>query len=67
LKSFEVAAVDEEFVAAHARIAGWTIEVWSDDVPEPLFVRYAWAPFPVMDLFNKEGLPASLFAATPAP
>jgi sialate O-acetylesterase len=63
LKSFEIAAHDGTFVAAHARIVGRTIEIWSDEVSEPVSVRYAWAPFPVMDLFNREGLPASPFVA----
>lgn len=63
LKSFEIAAHEGTFVAAHARIDGNTIEVWSEEVPEPAAVRYAWAPFPFMDLFNQEGLPASPFTA----
>ena len=64
LKSFEIAGHDGTFVPAHARIEGRTIEVWADAIPEPAFVRYAWAPSPVMDLFNKEELPASPFVAT---
>jgi sialate O-acetylesterase len=61
LSSFGIAGEDSEFVKADARIAGNTIEVSSKDVAEPESVRYAYAPFPVMDLFNRDGLPASPF------
>ncbi len=67
LKSFEVAADDGVFVSAEARIVGKTIKVWSEEVSEPATVRYAWAPFPIMDLFNQEGLPASPFVVEATP
>ena len=36
--------------------------VWTDDMPNPMYVRYAWADNPVNpNLYNKEGLPASPF------
>ena len=36
--------------------------MWSDDVAEPVAVRYAWSAVPVgANLYNKEGLPASVF------
>ncbi len=36
--------------------------VWSDEVANPHYVRYAWADNPVNpNLYNKEGLPASPF------
>jgi len=63
LSSFEIAGEDDEFVNAEAVIVGNTIEVSSPEVTEPEGVRYAYAAFPVMDLFNKEGLPASPFTA----
>ena len=47
---------------AIAKIEGHTIVVWNDAIPEPRYVRYAWADNPVNpNLFNKEGLPASPF------
>lgn len=49
------------------RIYDTTIQVSSIRVAAPVSVRYAYAAFPVMDLFNKEGLPASPFTATLAP
>ncbi|WP_288425006.1 sialate O-acetylesterase [uncultured Spirosoma sp.] len=59
---FAIAGADKKFVWANARIEGNTIVVSSDDVPNPQFVRYAWADNPAnANLINKEGLPASPF------
>jgi len=59
---FAIAGADKKFVWAKTKIEGNTIVVWSDDVPNPQFVRYAWADNPVnANLINKEGLPASPF------
>ena len=36
--------------------------VWSEEVPNPVAVRYAWADNPEdANLYNQEGLPASPF------
>lgn len=62
LKYFAICGSDKKFVWAKARIDGNTVTVWSDDVANPLAVRYAWADNPQgANLFNKEGLPASPF------
>jgi sialate O-acetylesterase len=62
LSQFAIAGADKRFVWANARIEGNTVVVWSDDVSEPLYVRYAWADNPEgANLYNKEGLPASPF------
>ena len=37
------------------------IIVYSDKVPEPKAVRYAWADNPECNLINSEGLPAIHF------
>jgi sialate O-acetylesterase len=37
------------------------VEVWSPQVPRPVAVRYGWADCPVVNLWNREGLPASPF------
>ena len=48
---------------AEARIEGDRVIVWSDDVPEPVAVRYAWADNPeAATLVNAEGLPAAPFS-----
>lgn len=62
LSQFAVAGADKKFVWAKAQIVGDKVEVWSDEIPEPKFVRYAWADSPVdPNLYNKEKLPASPF------
>ena len=61
LKGFGVAGADKKFVWADAKIDGDTIIVGSDEVSEPVAVRYAWADNPVCNLYNAEGLPASPF------
>jgi sialate O-acetylesterase len=65
LKRFEIAGADRKFVWASAKIDGPnadTVVVWSDKVPSPVAVRYAWAENPTgANLFNKVGLPASPF------
>jgi sialate O-acetylesterase len=35
--------------------------VWNEEVAKPMYVRYAWADNPDVNLYNKEGLPASPF------
>jgi sialate O-acetylesterase len=61
LREFAVAGADKKFVWAKAEIQGDKIVVWSDEVPNPLYVRYAWADNPDVNLYNKEGLPAVPF------
>ncbi|SDL13461.1 sialate O-acetylesterase [Catalinimonas alkaloidigena] len=62
LKWFAIAGEDKKFVWAHAKIEGNTVVVWSDQVPNPRYVRYAWADNPRgANLYNQEGLPASPF------
>ncbi|MCE9603431.1 MAG: hypothetical protein K8U03_00855 [Planctomycetia bacterium] len=61
LTGFVVAGEDKKFVWADAVIEGDTIVVSSPDVPEPKHVRYGWAWNPLVNLFNKEGLPAITF------
>ena len=61
LAGFAVAGKDKKFVFAHAAIAGRTVVVSSPDVPSPAYVRFGWANFPVVNLWNKAGLPANPF------
>jgi sialate O-acetylesterase len=61
LKGFAVVGQDHRFVWAEAEIEGETVVVSSDEVSEPVAVRYAWADNPVCNLYNQEGLPASPF------
>jgi sialate O-acetylesterase len=61
LKGFAIAGADRKFVIAQARIENDTVLVWSDEIPSPVAVRYAWANNPICNLYNKAGLPASPF------
>ncbi len=61
LKGFEIAGPDHTFVPAMARIDGDTVLVSSPDVPNPAYVRYGWANYPIVNLVNGAGLPASPF------
>ncbi len=61
LADFTVAGEDKKFYPATAKIEGDTVVVSSDKVAEPKAVRYGWANYPLGNLWNKEGLPASPF------
>jgi sialate O-acetylesterase len=61
LLGFTVAGEDKKFHNAAAKIIGKTVVVSSDKVTRPVAVRYGWAAFPVVNLRNGEGLPASPF------
>jgi sialate O-acetylesterase len=67
LKGFTIAGADKQFVPARAEIQGGTVVVSSDSVPEPAAVRYGWANVPDVNLFNREGLPASPFRTDDSP
>ena len=62
LNQFAIAGADKKFVWAKATIDGDSVVVTNDVVPNPVYVRYAWADNPEgANLYNKEGLPASPF------
>jgi len=61
LTGFTIAGSDKKFYNAEARIDGDKIIVTSDAVKEPVAVRFGWSDYPVVNLFNKEGVPASPF------
>jgi len=61
LAGFELSGDGETFVPAVARISGITVIVTADAVPDPRSVRYAWAGYPEVTLYNREGLPATPF------
>ena len=63
---FAIAGADRKFVWAEARIQNNHLVVWSNEIKNPLYVRYAWADNPEgANLYNLEGLPASPFEASP--
>jgi sialate O-acetylesterase len=61
LEGFAICGEDQKWVWADAKIDGNSVLVWSDQVPKPVAVRYAWADDPTCNLYNTAGLPASPF------
>jgi sialate O-acetylesterase len=62
VRGFAIAGDDKTFVWAQAKIVGKDkIEVWSDEVKEPVAVRYAWADNPVCNVYSRNGLPLTPF------
>jgi len=61
LKGFSICGEDRKFVWAKAEIVGNAVAVSSPEVPKPVAVRYGWSDCPVVNLWNKDGLPASPF------
>jgi sialate O-acetylesterase len=61
LTGFAICGADRKFVWADARIEGRKVVVSSSQVAKPVAVRYGWADYPVVNLWNKDGLPASPF------
>jgi sialate O-acetylesterase len=62
LTGFEIAGEDGQYVQAEAWVDDAIVVVSSPLVERPLHVRFGWKNFPVVNLFNKEGLPASPFS-----
>ena len=53
---FSICGEDQKFVRAEAKIVGKDkVEVWSESVPSPIAVRYAWADNPICNLYDKIG------------
>jgi sialate O-acetylesterase len=62
LSQLAITGANKKFVGAKASMEGDRVVGWSDEVPEPKEVRYAWADNPDgANLCNKEALPASVF------
>jgi len=66
LLGFELAGKDRKFVAAQASVDGQTVVVSSAQVPEPVYVRYAWPNATPANLYNSADLPASTFTSEPS-
>jgi sialate O-acetylesterase len=61
LYGFTIAGADQKFVNAHAELQGDKVVVSSPAVKEPVGVRMGWANYPLVNLYNGAGLPASPF------
>ena len=64
LNRFQIAGKEGKWKWAKAEITSENkIIVWHADISEPTVVRYAWSINPAgANLYNKEGLPASVFS-----
>ena len=58
----ELAGADGVFQPAQAKREGNDLLVSSEAVPEPAQVRYGWASWPVVSLYDSNGLPAGPFS-----
>jgi sialate O-acetylesterase len=61
LTGFAICGKDRMWSTAMAEIQGDRVVVWSRNVAEPVAVRFGWADYPVVNLWNKDGLPATPF------
>jgi sialate O-acetylesterase len=61
LQGFAICGADKKFVYAKASIVGDSIEVHASQITQPVAVRFGWAEYPVVNLWNKDGLPAPPF------
>jgi sialate O-acetylesterase len=61
LREFVIAGVDQTFLPATAQIDGDSIIVQSDQISQPVAVRFAWRDEAQPNLVNKANLPASPF------
>ncbi len=63
ITGFSIAGADKKFYWAKAKITSDNrVEVWCDDVKEPVAVRYGWADNPgFLNLYNNQGLPTNPF------
>lgn len=62
LVGFSIAGEDKKWVWAEAELnSDGTVTVWSDQVSNPVAVRYAFETNPQANLYNRAGLPAAPF------
>jgi len=61
LTGFLIAAADQQWKPAIAKIDGNKVVVSHPDLTQPVAVRYSWAANPDGNLYNGENLPASPF------
>ncbi|MGE9292357.1 MAG: sialate O-acetylesterase, partial [Puniceicoccales bacterium] len=62
IEGFQIAGEDQKFVWAEAKAVDKdTIEVWSESIPHPVAVRYAWEINPKANVFDRGSLPLTPF------
>lgn len=61
-QGFVIAGANKKFVNAQAKIiSNNQMEIWSDDIDNPVAVRYAWAINPICNMYSRDGLPMTPF------
>jgi len=62
---FEIAAKNQEYKPAEAKIEGHTVVLWNDEIDKPHDVRYGFdeAVLMKLNLTNADGIPAAVFWA----
>ncbi|MEN6334883.1 MAG: hypothetical protein ABFE01_11525, partial [Phycisphaerales bacterium] len=60
---FTIAGADQVYHPAEATIDGSAVVLRSPAVETPVSVRFAWENTNVVNLVNRDGLPASLFGS----
>lgn len=61
IQGFSIAGENKDFVWAKAYIENNKLIVYSNDIADPIAVRYNWANNPDGNIFSKEGLPMAPF------
>ncbi|MDR2954103.1 MAG: 9-O-acetylesterase [Prevotella sp.] len=61
IEGFAIAGADMKFEWAKAYLYGDRVVVYSDNIENPVAVRYSWSNNPDVNLFNAAGLPAVPF------
>ena len=61
IEGFTLCGADRAFHPAEATLAGATVILHSPAVAAPVAARYAWAGFPAVSLFSRDGLPVGPF------
>lgn len=61
ISCFELAGTDEQFYPAKASVEADTVFLFTAEVPEPAYVRYAWHNYCRPNLLGGSGLPAAPF------
>ena len=61
IEGFAIAGQDSVFHWANVKLVGSTVVLSSDQVQNPIEIRYAWADNPKVTLYNSEGLPVIPF------
>ena len=60
---FELAGEDKKYYNANVINKRNYLQIFSEKVPNPKYVRYAWSDTASATLYNEEGLPASPFSS----